>query len=229
MRSLLTRMVLGARKPQPTIRPALTPAYGAGGSNPTAAGGLEQTVEATADTTSSVPARARTGLPADTTDRRDLGVTQPSLRFVTAEPAPKRSMAPRSTVADVTETQQGEVLAVPPPIAARSHEAGDLLGGIPSVRPVNATPLPSRMSPDPITPAVPPPQTARTDSRTSERRSSQAGASSGSTNPGSRPLSVTVSIGHIEVRAATPQPRSRASRPRLTLGDFLEGRSDGRA
>ena len=41
-----------------------------------------------------------------------------------------------------------------------------------------------------------------------------------------RPVEVSVSIGHIEVRAATPVAGRQAFRPRLNLGDFLRRPSD---
>jgi hypothetical protein len=244
MSGLLTRMVLGARKPPATIQPVLTPgyAYRTGAPDVAESARLEQALEGPATTAQHVSTRGRADTRVDAPERRDLTTLRqsPANRDAFAAdrpmrqeplaavvPTASRPAALRRAAADDTDTHIAEVSQVQPSTRAAHREADDTRNASP-VRSANATALtPPRMSVDRVRPTVPPPpQTVRTARRTlGEQRPSHAAASSRSAKTSSPPLNVTVSIGHIEVRTPAPQTKTRGFRPRLTLGDFLQGRS----
>jgi hypothetical protein len=243
MSSLLTRMVLGAREPRATLRPVLTPgyAYGVSAQNLAEVAGSEQSLEDPTTTPQYIPARERADTRVDAPDRREPTTPRqsranrdvpaadqpiPQTPLGAVEPAVSRPAAPRSAVADATDAPMAEVSPVRTVTRATSRETDNAPSASP-VRSANATALtPARMSVDPLRPAAPPPQALQTAGRTlREQRASQAAASPGSAQARSRPLHVTVSIGHIEVRAPAPPTKTRGFHPRLTLGDFLQGRS----
>jgi hypothetical protein len=250
MSSLLTRMVLSARRQSPAIRPVLASRYSRSGSTSADSAGrttLENVVEvgpmsdgrASWTHASAAPRYAMsdhpvhspghvTGVGSEASD--SLSRVQP--RGTQSESFSERrrssDLAARDTYSDLDRPAIRNRPQDPKPQLASDTPVGGPSAPAAQTRiarhPDNS--LTSRKLPEPL-----PQRANKTSSQqanvTAVRapRRTPSGEQSGAT----RPRNVTIAIGHIEVRTAPAPARNPGFEPRVSLSEFLQGRTDSRS
>jgi len=211
MSSLLDRMILRTQRALSPIEPLVTPTYAERSES-------YDGVTAASIGPSVLPSRNET-----------QDVSTPGRSFVRQEPTEMHNPAPRAPVPSAqTQTQSTTLLTDISPFtqAPAAQEQGD--GSRPASQQLQSTSNPVEAPPLSVT-------RAHIIQKVFQNTATQnAGASVDPVNPQNPlqptpPTEVSISIGHIEVRAVQrPQPvRKSASLPRVTLDDYLHRRNEG--
>jgi len=212
MSSLLDRMILRTQRALSPIEPLVTPTYADRSES-------YDGVTAASIAPSVLPSRNET-----------QDVSTPGRSFVRQEPTEMHDPAPRAPVPSAQTQTQSTALptdispSTQPPAA--QEEQGD--GPRPASKQIQSTPNLVEAPPLPVT-------RAHIIQKVFQNTATQnAGAGVDPVNPQNPlqptlPTEVSISIGHIEVRAVQrPQPvRKSAPPPRVTLDDYLHRRNEG--